>query len=113
MTINVNEDGTVALLTGTPDIGGSRASLSMMAAEELGIHVDKVRPMIADTASLPYTFLTGGSRATFAGTTAIIHAAKDAIDKMRGRAAPGLPCGAILSLYFGHAININCVFTID
>ena len=87
VTINVNEDGTVALLTGTPDIGGSRASLSMMAAEELGIHVDKVRPMIADTASLPYTFLTGGSRATFAGTTAIIHAAKDAIDKMRGRAA--------------------------
>ena len=87
VTMNLNEDGTVALLTGTPDIGGSRASLSMMAAEELGIHVDKVRPMIADTASLPYTFLTGGSRATFAGTTAIIHAAKDAIDKMRDRAA--------------------------
>ncbi|MDP6897288.1 MAG: molybdopterin-dependent oxidoreductase, partial [Rhodospirillales bacterium] len=87
VTMNVNEDGTVALLTGTPDIGGSRASLSMMAAEELGIDVDKVRPMIADTASLPYTFLTGGSRATFAGTTAIIHASKDAIDKMRARAA--------------------------
>ncbi len=87
VTMNINEDGTVALLSGTPDIGGSRASLAMMAAEELGIDVDKVRPMIADTASLPYTFLTGGSRATFAGTTAIIHAAKDAIDKMRGRAA--------------------------
>ena len=87
VTMNVNEDGTVALLTGTPDIGGSRASLAMMAAEELGIDVDKVRPMVADTASLPYTFLTGGSRATFAGTTAIIHASKDAIDKMRARAA--------------------------
>jgi len=87
ITMNVNEDGTVALLSGTPDIGGSRASLAMMAAEELGIDVDKVRPMIADTASLPYTFLTGGSRATFSGTTAIIHAAKDAIDKMRDRAA--------------------------
>ena len=87
ITMNINEDGTVALLTGTPDIGGSRASLSMMAAEELGIDVDKVRPMLADTASLPYTFLTGGSRATFAGTTAIIHAAEDAITKMRERVA--------------------------
>ena len=34
----------------------------MMAAEELGIAYDKVRPIIADTSSLGYTFLTGGSR---------------------------------------------------
>ena len=35
--LHVGEDGSVALVAGTPDIGGSRASLSMMAAEELGI----------------------------------------------------------------------------
>ncbi|MEK9754467.1 MAG: molybdopterin cofactor-binding domain-containing protein, partial [Rhodospirillaceae bacterium] len=86
-TMNINEDGTVALIIGTPDIGGSRASQAMVAAEELGIDIEKVRPMIADTASLPYTFLTGGSRATFAGTTAVIEAAQDAINKMRARAA--------------------------
>ena len=40
-TLNINEDGTVALSVGTPDIGGSRASMCLMAAEELGIPYDK------------------------------------------------------------------------
>jgi CO/xanthine dehydrogenase Mo-binding subunit len=34
---HVGEDGTVTLISGNPDIGGSRASLALMAAEELGI----------------------------------------------------------------------------
>ena len=47
---HVDEDGSVTVISGTPDIGGSRASLAMMAAEELGVDYDKVRPVIADTA---------------------------------------------------------------
>ena len=35
--VNVNEDGTVVVMTGHPDIGGSRASMAMIAAELLGI----------------------------------------------------------------------------
>ena len=85
--LNVGEDGTVALMAGTPDIGGSRASLSMMAAEELGIDLDKVRPMIGDTSSLGYTFLTGGSRVTFASGMAVIEAARSLIRDLRERAA--------------------------
>jgi len=34
---HVNEDGSVTVVEGNPDIGGSRASLAMMAAEVLGI----------------------------------------------------------------------------
>ena len=64
-TLNLSEDGGVTLVAGTPDIGGSRASLAMMAAEELGIALDKVRPLIGDTSTLGFTFLTGGSRVTF------------------------------------------------
>ena len=86
-TINVGEDGSVALVAGTPDIGGSRASLSMMAAEELGIEVDKVRPIIGDTSSLGYTFLTGGSRVTFSSGMAVVQAARAVIDEARRRAA--------------------------
>ena len=85
--LNVGEDGTVALMAGTPDIGGSRASLAMMAAEELGIDLDKVRPMIGDTSSLGYTFLTGGSRVTFASGMAVIEAARSLIQELRERAA--------------------------
>ena len=86
-TINVGEDGTVALVLGTVDVGGSRASLSMMAAEELGIEVDKVRAIIGDTSSLGYTFLTGGSRVTFSSGIAVVQAARQIIDETRRRAA--------------------------
>ena len=86
-TLNINEDGTVTLIAGTPDIGGSRASLALMAAETLGIDFEKVRPLIADTSSLGYTFLTGGSRATFASGMATVDAAEQAIKELCVRAA--------------------------
>ena len=49
---HIGEDGTVTLISGSPDIGGSRASLALMAAEELGIDYHKIRPIVADTASI-------------------------------------------------------------
>jgi CO/xanthine dehydrogenase Mo-binding subunit len=86
-SVNINEDGTAVLMVGTPDIGGSRASLCMMAAEELGIELDKVRPIIGDTSSLGYTFLTGGSRVTFASGMAAVEAARAVVQELRERAA--------------------------
>ena len=62
VSLVLNEDGTLALTAGTPDIGGLRASLCMMASEELGVPLDKIRAQIGDTDSLGYNFLTGGSR---------------------------------------------------
>lgn len=86
-TVNVNEDGTVSLVSGSPDIGGSRASMSMMAAEILGIAVERVRPIVGDTASVGFTFLTGGSRVTFATGTAVCEATEEVVNILRGRAA--------------------------
>ncbi|MBT5110274.1 MAG: xanthine dehydrogenase family protein molybdopterin-binding subunit [Rhodospirillaceae bacterium] len=83
----LNEDGTIELTVGTPDIGGSRASMAMMAAEELGIDMAKIRPRIGDTSSIGYTFLTGGSRATFSSGMAVVQASRTMIDEMRDRAA--------------------------
>src|SRR5207249_10803000 len=45
-SLNINVDGTVALAVGTPDIGGSRAPMCLMAADELGIPYDKVRAVV-------------------------------------------------------------------
>ncbi len=86
-SMNLGEDGSVALVVGTPDIGGSRASLSMMAAEELGISLEHIRPMIGDTSSLGFNFLTGGSRVTFSSGMAVVEAARDVIAQLRERAA--------------------------
>ena len=85
--VHINEDGTVAVVTGNPDIGGSRASMAIMAAEVLGADLDKVKPMIGDTGQIPYSFLTGGSRVTFATGMAVCQAAEDALAQMKGRAA--------------------------
>ncbi len=86
-TVHINEDGTAIVATGNPDIGGSRASMAMMAAEVLGIEVERVRPVVADTSSVGYCFLTGGSRVTFATGMAVVDASKMAVDEMRKRAA--------------------------
>jgi CO/xanthine dehydrogenase Mo-binding subunit len=87
VTMNLGEDGSVALVAGTPDIGGSRASLQMMAAEELGVPLDKIRPIIGDTSSLGFNFLTGGSRVTYSSGMATVQAARDMIQQLRERAA--------------------------
>src|SRR6266403_1141083 len=76
-SLTINEDGTVSLMVGTPDIGGLRASLAAVAADELGVPFDKVRPIIGDTGSLGFNFLTGGSRSAFSGSMAIVEAAKN------------------------------------
>ncbi len=85
--VHINEDGSATVATGNPDIGGSRASMAIMAAEVLGIDVEKVRPIVADTSSIGYSFLTGGSRVTFASGMAVVEAAKQVVEELRGRAA--------------------------
>lgn len=87
VTLNVNTDGTVGITEGNPDIGGSRAAISQMAAEELGIPYDKIRTIVADTSSLGHNDVTDGSRVTFSVGLATIQAARDAIRKMCSRAA--------------------------
>ena len=87
-TLNIGEDGSVTLLMGTVDVaGGSRAAMAMMVAEELGIPMDKVKPVVADTSALGFNFVTAGSRGTFAGGMAAVVAARDAVEKLRRRAA--------------------------
>ena len=83
----LSEDGTVQLSVGTPDIGGSRASMCMMAAEELGIPYEDVRTTIADTATLGYNEISHGSRVTYASGLATIEAARDTAKKLCRRAA--------------------------
>jgi CO/xanthine dehydrogenase Mo-binding subunit len=97
VSLNVTVDGTCTLSVGTPDIGGSRASMCLMAAEELGIPYDKVRAIVADTSSLGYNDVTDGSRTTFATGMATILAARDAVKKLCARAAQiwGIPADAV------------------
>ena len=87
VTLALSEDGTAQLSVGTPDIGGSRASMAQMAAEELGIPYENIRTTIADTATLGYNEVSHGSRVTYASGLATIEAARSAVKKLKGRAA--------------------------
>jgi CO/xanthine dehydrogenase Mo-binding subunit len=84
---NVNSDGTVTLVEGSPDIGGTRTSVAMQLAETLGIAAEDVRPQVADTDSVGYTDVTGGSRVTFATGLAAYHCGLDVQKQMCERAA--------------------------
>ena len=97
VSLSLNEDGTLSLTAGTPDIGGLRASLCMMAAEELGVPLDKIRVQIGDTGQLGYNFLTGGSRSTFSSGMATVEAARDIMKEACKRAAKlwELPADAV------------------
>jgi CO/xanthine dehydrogenase Mo-binding subunit len=85
--LNIGTDGTVNLAVGTVDVGGARASLAMIAAEELGIPYENVIAHIADTASLGHNDTTEGSRGTFSSGMAAVFAARDAISVLKERAA--------------------------
>jgi CO/xanthine dehydrogenase Mo-binding subunit len=86
-TISVSADGTVNLVEGSTDIGGTRTSVAMQAAEVLGIPAEDVRPTVVDTDSVGFTAVTGGSRVTFATGWAAYEAAQDVMRQMKERVA--------------------------
>ncbi len=86
VTISVNADGTVNLVEGSTDIGGTRTSIAMQAAEVLGIRAEDVCPTVVDTDSVGFTGVTGGSRTTFATGWAAYEAAQDVVRQMKERA---------------------------
>ncbi|MCI5097128.1 MAG: xanthine dehydrogenase family protein molybdopterin-binding subunit [Rhodobacteraceae bacterium] len=97
VSLALSEDGTAQVSVGTPDIGGSRASMALMAAEVLGIPYENIRVTIADTATLGYNDVSHGSRVTYASGLATIKAARAAVEKLCQRAAAkwGIPEDAV------------------
>ena len=86
-TATVNKDGTVNLIEGSTDIGGSRASIAMQLAETLGVAYDDIRPQVVGTAGVGYNDVTGGSRTTFGTGWAVYEVGKALLAEMSRRAA--------------------------
>ncbi len=87
VNLSLNPDGKVALIEGSTDIGGSRASIAMQAAEVLGIPAEDVRPSVVDTDSIGITDVTGGSRTTYATGYAAYNAAHKLIEQIIEKSA--------------------------
>lgn len=97
--IRIDENGGVSVLSSSPDIGGSRASLAMIAAETLGVDYQSIRISVADTASISYAALTGSSRVTFSTGIAVAQAAEQVIIGLRQRAARLWDCAPELVVW--------------
>lgn len=60
--MRMNADGTFEVLTGTQDIGtGTKTVMTQIAAEEIGVSLEKVQVVVGDTLSGPYGILSAGS----------------------------------------------------
>ena len=86
-SLSLAPDGTVTIAVGTADVAGSRISIAMMAAEELGIPVDKVRVTMADTNNLGFNRVTAGSRTTYSVGMIMVDSARKVIGELCRRAA--------------------------
>ena len=85
--VHITTSGMVKIVEGSPDIGGSRAAMALMAAETLGLPYERIRIRVADTDSTGYCATTGGSRVTFATGMAVIRACENVIGELKRRAA--------------------------
>ena len=92
--LTMNEDGTVILQIGDPEIGqGLKTAIGMIAAEELGIELEDIKVIGVDTDSGAFGIGTYSSRATFVLGNAVIDAAKKAKSALFHIAAEILDAG--------------------
>ena len=77
-TVRLEADGEVTVFVGTTEVGqGARTVMSQIAAEVLGLPVERVRMQGADTRFTPYDRSTGASRSTTVAGLAVQRAAED------------------------------------
>ena len=75
----VGSDGRVTVVTAMQDIGtGTRTAMAQIAAEELGVPLDRVDVVLGDSARGPYATLSAGSSTTPSVGPAVRAAAADA-----------------------------------
>ena len=86
--IRFGDDGTVSILVGTQSNGqGHETSYPQIAADLLGLPIDRFRYVQADTAEIPEGNGHGGARSMHMGGAALFNAAQQAIDKGKPVAA--------------------------
>lgn len=79
ISLKVNSDATVSVLTGDSDIGqGSDTVVAQIVAEELGVPLEDIKIISRDTDITPVSMGTWGTRVTFISGNAARKAAADA-----------------------------------
>lgn len=76
-------DGSVSIMVGTTEMGqGARTVFGQIAADELGVSIDKVKVINADTDVVPFDSITASSRSTVFMGNAVVNACADTKAKL-------------------------------
>jgi CO/xanthine dehydrogenase Mo-binding subunit len=77
--VRVGSDGSATVVTAMQDIGtGTRTAMAQIAAEELGLPLERLRVELGDSARGPYAVISGGSSTVSSMGPAVRSAAADA-----------------------------------
>jgi CO/xanthine dehydrogenase Mo-binding subunit len=92
--VEVMQDGSANVFCGVADIGqGSNTVMSQIAAQELGIPLEMVTMISADTGVTPEAGVTSSCRQTYVSGNAVFRAARDAREQIFEEASRMLPAG--------------------
>jgi len=93
VNIKIDRDGGVVVYTGASDIGqGSDTMVAQIVAEVLGINLNRIKVVAADTDLTPIDIGSYSSRVTFMNGNASMRAAEDVKKKMVAAAARKMNC---------------------
>jgi CO/xanthine dehydrogenase Mo-binding subunit len=92
--VRLHYDGSASVLSGTSDMGqGARTVLKQIAAQELGIPLERIAVVMGDTSVVPFDSSTSASRSTVFMGNAIVKACRDIKDTLRTMAAATFSVG--------------------
>lgn len=87
-SLKLNEDGSLNLLSSTTEVGqGSRTVLAQIAADAVGVPLERVRQPYPDTDLTPWDQTTSSSRSTMMMGEAVRRAAVEVVRQVRELAA--------------------------
>jgi len=90
-SVTVTQQGSVIVNSGTNPHGqGHWTPFAQIVSDELGVDVDDVLVQYGDTAALPWSTVTAGSRSAVVGGTAVLMATRKVKEKMSRIAAKAL-----------------------
>ncbi len=93
--INVQADGSILLEVGVHENGqGAESAMALIAAQELGVSLDRIRYRCASTSAVPDSGTTVASRGTIMGGGAVTLAAHELKQKMAEAVCGKLHCPA-------------------
>jgi CO/xanthine dehydrogenase Mo-binding subunit len=107
--VRLGSDGRAVVVTAMQDIGtGTRTAMAQIAAEELGLPLDRVDVSLGDSARGPYASISAGSSTTPSMGPAVRAAAADAARQIIELAAQRYQVEErVLSLRNGHVVSAD------